>query len=57
LLAGVVVVLIAVFVFTLATHLRVLHRWRTKTRLLALPLVAAAGNRWLRPSSTATAAR
>jgi cytochrome d ubiquinol oxidase subunit II len=40
LLGGVVVVLIVVFMFALATHLQVLDRWRTAPRLLILPLLA-----------------
>jgi peptidoglycan/LPS O-acetylase OafA/YrhL len=40
LLAVVILVLIAVFGFALATHLRVLDRWRDEPRLLVLPLAA-----------------
>ena len=55
LLPGVIVVLVALFVFALFTHLRVLDRWREDARLLLLPGLGAAavvglwlGARWRR---------
>jgi len=55
LLAGVIVVLIALFAYALSTQLRVLDRWRDDPRLLVLPLLGAVamvglwlGVRWRR---------
>jgi cytochrome bd ubiquinol oxidase subunit II len=41
LLPGVITLLIAMFAFALATHLRVLDRWRDNPRLVVLPLLGA----------------